>query len=137
MMGTYFTRVEYVYQGTLPRDSDLRRQILYECHDSPSAGHIGILKTYAHLRRNFYWPGMHKDVEENVAHCQKCQVNKAERLKVGGLLHPLEIPNGKWESISMDFIIRLPTSSRGYDSIWVIVDRLTKMCRFISTTTTV
>ena len=52
-------------------------------------------------------------------------------------MHPLEIPNGKWESISMDFIVGLPTTNRGHDAIWVVVDRLTKMCRFIPTKTTV
>ena len=70
-------------------------------------------------------------------HCQKCQVNKAECLKAGGLLHPLEIPNGKWESISMDFIVGLPTTNHGRDAIWVVVDHLTKMCRFIPTKTTI
>ena len=129
----------FLHKGRVcvPSDLDTRRQILYECHDSPSAGHPGIRKTYALARRQFYWPGLHKDVEEYVLHCQKCQVNKAERLKVGGLLHPLEIPNGKWESISMDFIVGLPTTNRGHDAIWVVVDRLTKMCRFIPTKTTV
>jgi hypothetical protein len=56
----------------VPSDSDTRRQILYECHDSPSAGHPGIRKTYALAKRQFYWPGMHKDVQEYVVHCQKC-----------------------------------------------------------------
>ena len=65
---------------------------------------------------------MHQDVQEYVTHCQKCQVNKVECLKAGGLLHPLEIPNGKWESISMDFIVGLPTTSHGHDAIWVVVD---------------
>ena len=121
----------------VPQDADIRRQILYECHDSPSAGHPGIRKSYAHVRRHFYWPGLHKQVHDYVLNCQKCQVNKAERLKAGGLLQPLEIPKGKWESISMDFIVGLPNTSRGHDSIWVIVDRLTKMCRFIPTKKTV
>ena len=89
------------------------------------------------FRRQFYWPRLHKDVQEYVLNCQKCQVNKAERLKAGGLLQPLEIPQGKWESISMDFIVGLPRTSRGHDAIWVIVDRLTKMCKFIPTKTTV
>ena len=62
---------------------------------------------------------------------------RSERLKVGGLLHPLEIPNGKWESISMDFIVGLPTTNCGHDAIWVVVDCLTKMCRFIPTKTMV
>ncbi|MCO5556365.1 hypothetical protein L7F22_009913 [Adiantum nelumboides] len=80
---------------------------------------------------------LHNEVQEYVTHCSKCQVNKAERLKAGGLLHPLEIPQGKWESISMDFIVGLPTTARGHDSVWVVIDRLTKMCRFIPTKTTI
>ena len=88
-------------------------------------------KTYALVRRQFYWPGLHKDVQPYVTHCTKCQVNKAECLKVEGILHPLEITNGKWESISMDFIVGLPTIVQGHDSVWVVVDRLTKLCKFI------
>ena len=72
-----------------------------------------------------------------VTHCPKCQVNKAQRSKVGGLLHPLDIPNGKWESISMDFIVGLPTTVRDHDSVWVVVDRLTKLCKFIPTKSTI
>ena len=60
----------------VPQDADIRRQILYECHDSPSAGHPGIRKTYAHARRHFYWPGLHQDVHGYVTQCQKCQVNE-------------------------------------------------------------
>ena len=56
-------------------------------------------------------------MQHYVTHCTKCQVNKAERLKVGGLLYPLEIPNGKWESISMDFIVELPTSCKSWLSM--------------------
>ena len=89
------------------------------------------------VRKHFYWLGLHKDVIDYVLQCQKCQVNKAERLKAGGLLHPLEISNEKWESISMDFIMGLPTTNREHDAIWVIVDQLTKLCRFVPTKTTV
>ena len=77
---------------------------------------------YALVREHFYWPRLHKDVTDYVLQCQKCQVNKAECLKAHGLLHPLEFPNGKWESISMDFIVGLPTKNCGHDAIWVIVD---------------
>ena len=59
---------------------------------------------------------------------QKCQINKLECFKIGGLLHPLEIPEGKWKIISMDFIVGLPNTLHGHDTIWVVVDRLTKMC---------
>ena len=108
-------------------------QILKESHDSPSAGHPGIQKTYALVKRQFYWPSLFKDVQTYVLKCHKCQVNKHERLKVGGLLHPLDIPKGKWESISMDFITGLPRTNRGHDSVWVVVDRLTKLVKFIPT----
>ena len=80
---------------------------------------------------------MYKSVEHYVVHCQQCQVNKAKSLKVGGLLQPLEIPKDKWESISMDFIVGLPNTQRGHDAIWVVVDHLTKMAKFIPTKTTV
>ena len=72
-----------------------------------------------------------------MTHCAQCQLNKVKRLKVGGLLHPLEIPQGKWESISMDFIVGLLTTAQGHDSVWLVVDHLTKMCKFIPTKSTV
>ena len=71
-----------------------------------------------------------------MTHCSKFQVNKSQRLKVGGLLHPLEIPNGKWESISMDFIVGLPKTKCHHDSILVVVNRLTKVAYFIPSNTT-
>ena len=80
---------------------------------------------------------MHTSVEHYIVYFQQCQVNKVEHLKVGGLLQPLEIPEGKWESISMDFIVGLPNTQRGHDAIWVVVDRLMKMAKFIPTKTTV
>jgi hypothetical protein len=64
-------------------------------------------------------------------------MNKAERLKAAGLLHPLDIPNNKWESISIDFIVSLPCTQRGHDSTWDVVDQLTKLARFIPTKTMV
>ena len=75
--------------------------------------------------------------QDYVVKCHVCQVNKAERLRTTGLLQPLAIPMNKWESISMDFITSLPRTSRGHDAIWVVVDRLTKMARFIPTRNTI
>jgi hypothetical protein len=60
-----------------------------------------------------------------------CQRVKAEHQRLAGLLHSLKIPECKWEEIGMDFIIGLPRTSAGYGSIWVIVDRLTKVAHFI------
>jgi hypothetical protein len=70
-------------------------------------------------------------VAAHVAKCDVCQRVKVEHQRPAGLLHPLKIPEWKWEEIGMDFIVGLPHTPAGYDSIWVIVDRLTKVARFI------
>jgi hypothetical protein len=75
-------------------------------------------------------------VATHVAMCEVCQRVKAEHQRPTGLLHPLKLPEWKWEEISMDFITRLPRTSNGYDSIWVIVERLTKVAHFIPVKTT-
>ena len=80
---------------------------------------------------------MNKFVEHYAAHCQLCQVNKAVNLKVGGLLQPLDILKGKWESISMEFIVGLPNTQCGHDAIQVFVDCLMEMSKLITTKTTV
>ena len=74
---------------------------------------------------------MKREIARYVSECDTCQRVKAIHQKPAGLLQPLTIPKWKWEDISMDFIVGLPTTSKGYDSIWVIVDRLTKSAHFI------
>jgi hypothetical protein len=74
---------------------------------------------------------MKRDVTEYVALCDTCQQVKAEHQRPAGLLQPLKIPEWKWEEIEMNFIVGLPCTQAGYDSIWVIVDRLTKVAYFI------
>ena len=86
---------------------------------------------YHDLKRTFWWEGMKRDVGEYVTKCIVCQQVKAEHQKPSGLLKPLEIPLWKWECISMDFVEGLPRSKKGNESIWVIVDRLTKSAHFI------
>ena len=86
---------------------------------------------YQDLKQNYWWPGMKKDIGEYVALCDTCQRVKAEHQRPAGLLQPLKIPEWKWDEISMDFIVGLPKTQRGYDSIWVVVDRLTKVAHFI------
>jgi hypothetical protein len=80
--------------------------------------------------------GLKRDVAAHVAICDVCQRVKAKHQRLAGLLHPFKIPNWKWEEIGMDFITGLPRTSKGYDSIWVIVDRLTKVAHFIPVKTT-
>jgi hypothetical protein len=68
-----------------------------------------------------------KDVAANIAPCDVCQRVKAEPQTLAGLLQPLQVPEWKWEEIGMDFIVGLPRTRDGYDSIWVTVDRLPKL----------
>jgi IS30 family transposase len=79
---------------------------------------------------------MKSDVMEYVALCNTCQMVKAEYQRPARLLQPLKIPEWKWEEIGMDFIVGLPHTQARYDSIWVIVDRLTKVDHFIPVKTT-
>jgi len=74
---------------------------------------------------------MNTDVANCVASCLVCQKAKIEHQRPGGTLEPLNIPQWKWDNISMDFVIHLPRSMRGHDSIWVILDRLTKCAHFL------
>jgi len=74
---------------------------------------------------------MKKEIAAYVARCDTCCRVKAVHLRPAGLLQPLSIPGWKWEEISMDFIVGLPLTQKGHNSIWVVVDRLTKSAHFI------
>jgi hypothetical protein len=91
---------------------------------------------YKDLKTRYWWYGMKRDIAEYVSLCDTCQRVKAEHQRPTGLLQPLKIPERKWEEIGMDFIVGLPCTQAGYDSIWVIVDRLTKVAHFIPVKTT-
>ena len=79
---------------------------------------------------------MKREIANYVSECDTCQRIKASHLKVAGTLQPLPIPSWKWEELNMDFIVGLPNTSRHHDSIWVIVDRLTKTAHFLLVHTT-
>jgi hypothetical protein len=79
---------------------------------------------------------MKGEIAEYVSGCDTCQRIKASHLKTTGQMQPLSIPTWKWDDISMDFIVRLPLTPKKHDSIWVIVDRLTKTTHFIPIHTT-
>ena len=79
---------------------------------------------------------MKREIAEYVDVCVSCQRIKAEHQRPAGLLQPLQIPQWKWDEIGMDFIVGLPRTRTGYDSIWVVVDRLTKAAHFIPVKTT-
>ena len=98
--------------------------------------HPGSTKMYRNLREHFWWDGMKNDIAQFVARCLTCQQVKIEHQRPSGLLQPLSIPQWKWEQISMDFVSGLPRTRRDHDSIWVIVDRLTKSAHFLAIKTT-
>jgi hypothetical protein len=91
---------------------------------------------YYDLKERFWWYGMKCSVAEYVVICDTCQRVKAEHQRPAGLLQLLRIPEWKWEEITMDFIVGLPRTQKGYNSIWVLVDRLTKVAHFIPVNTT-
>ncbi|KAL0444212.1 UNVERIFIED_CONTAM: hypothetical protein Slati_2143900 [Sesamum latifolium] len=93
--------------------------------------HPGSTKMYRDLRPYYWWPTMKKDVAEFVAKCLTFQQVKEEHQAPAGMLHPLSVPEWKWEKNTTDFIIGLPRTFRKYDAIWVIVDRLTKSTHFL------
>lgn len=118
----------------VPNDAAIQLSILKEVHDSPWAGHMGITKTLHAVKRHFYWPTVRKDVIQHVKSCHQCQTNKLSTQRPAGLLKPLQLPGRPWASVSMDYIVALPKTLTGYDSILVMVDRLTKMVHFAPTT---
>jgi hypothetical protein len=91
---------------------------------------------YRDLRENFWWSNMKGETAEYVSGCDTCQRIKASHLKTAIQMQPLSIPAWKWDDISIDFIVGLPLTPRKHDSIWVIVDRLTKTAHFIPVHTT-
>lgn len=75
---------------------------------------------------------MKRDVVEYVSRCLTCQQVKVEHQRPRGLLQPLLIPQWKWEHVSIDFVIGLPSNYKTHDSIWVVIDRLTKFFHFLA-----
>ncbi|GJX90361.1 reverse transcriptase domain-containing protein [Tanacetum coccineum] len=115
----------------LPRFGGLRDLIMHESHKSKYSIHPGSNKMYQDLKQLYWWPNMKADIATYVSKCLTCAKVKAEHQRPSGLLQQPEIPMWKWERITMDFVSGLPRTPSGYDSIWVIVDRLTKSAHFL------
>jgi hypothetical protein len=134
--GPYAWRNELLYfkgRVVIPSQADLRSQLLHEMHDTKIGGHSGVLRTFKKLSQQFYWPKMYQAVQDYVKKCDTCQRVKSETLSPAGLLQPLPIPFQVWDDITLDFIEGLPTS-HVKDTIFVVVDRLSKSAHFISLT---
>ncbi len=110
---------------TGPGGEQLRTTLLHATHTPKATAHPGKAKTRKLLKQQYYWVGLHRDVERYVGNCQSCRRNKVPRDKTPGLLKPLPIPERPWEHITADGK-DMPKSRSGFDYIWVFVCRLTK-----------
>ena len=121
-----------LYKTVVAGDNNLKRGIIYLFHDTPSAGHPGISNTLKILQRDFWWPTMRTDVEQYVKGCGKCQANKINTRPMKPGIHPITPAHTKpFETVAMDFIVKLPKSGK-YDSILTVTDHdCTKAAIFI------
>lgn len=124
----------YALDGFLLRDNrlcipdcSLHLQLISELHNE---GHIGRDRTLHLITTSYFWPSLHRDVERFVERCVICQQSKGQASNAG-LYLPLPIPTQSWTDISMDFVMGLPRTQKGYDSIFVVVDCFSKMVHFI------
>lgn len=115
----------------VPNHQETKQLISKEAHESPYSIHPESTKMYQDLKEKYWWVSMKREIAEFVVCCDVCHRVKAEHQRPAGLLQPLPILEWKWEEIGMDFITGLPRTQSRYDSIWVVIDRLTKVTHFI------
>jgi hypothetical protein len=115
----------------IPDSAEIKLTILDEVHKKLYSVHPGYQKTITTLRKLFCWSNMKGKTTEYLVRCQYCQQVKAKHQHPAGLLQPLPVPEWKWETISLDFIIGLPKTQKQNDSIMVVIDKLNKYAHFI------
>ncbi|GJR95358.1 putative reverse transcriptase domain-containing protein [Tanacetum coccineum] len=125
--GTWY----YLDRIWVPLKGKVITLIMDEAYKSKYFVHPGDDKMYYDLRDRYWWHVMKKDIAEYVSKCLTCLKVKTERQRPSGLLQQPEIPVWKWEGIAMDFVTKLPGTNSGLDTIWVIMDRLTKSAHFL------
>jgi transposase InsO family protein len=120
------------YKGRiwLGYNSALQNKIFGALHDSFIGGHSGFPVTYRRIKTLFAWPGMKKRIKLKVKECSICQQAKPDRFRYPGLLQPLPVPSGAWQTVTMDFIEGLPKSRR-FNCIMVVVDKLSRYAHFL------
>ncbi|WMV46710.1 hypothetical protein MTR67_040095 [Solanum verrucosum] len=107
-----------------------------EAHRSRYSIHSGSTRMYRDLREVYWWNSVKKGFAEFVAKCPNCQRFKVENQRPGGMAQNIKLLEWKWEMINMDFITSFPQSRKQHDSIWVIVDQMTKSAHFLLVKTT-
>lgn len=142
---TTFLRQHQLYQedtfwqrfGKIVVPSSAVDAVIKAHHDLPFSGHFGMNRTYESITRMFWWPSMKSDIESYISRCHSCQQNKPSNKTPAGLLQPLPIPDTRWHTVTLDFMVRLPKTVNKFDAILVFVDKLTKMVHLVPTTTDV
>jgi len=117
----------------IPKDEKLRTEVIRLHHDVPAAGHGGRWKTVELVTRNYWWPGVTRDVGRYVEGYDLCQRMKNRAEGPVGKLKLSEVPEKPWTHLTVDFITKLPVVA-GKNAILVVCDRLSKMTHFVATT---
>ena len=136
--GSEWKKVDDVitYNGRvyIPKDLQLRHDIVHAHHDTPIVGHPGRWKTLELVSRNYWWPNMTRYIANYVKGCDKCNRTKTYPAAPTGNLIPNAIPERRWQVVTVDLITELP-QSHGFNAIWIAVDRLSKRIHIAPTTT--
>ena len=117
----------------VPKDGELRVEIIQLHHDVPAAGYGGRWKTVELITRNYWWPGVTSNVGKYVEECDLCQRMKNRTKELAGKLKLSEVPKKPWSHLTVDVITKLPVVA-GKDAVLVVCDRLSKMTHFVATT---
>jgi len=120
----------------IPQSPDLRRQIVALCHDTHIAGHPGRWKTLELVSRNYWWPQISRYIGQYVSTCDLYLWTKPWRHSPVGELQPLSVPDARWDTLSVDFVVELLESS-GHDAVMTVVNSISKRVHFVLTHTTV
>jgi hypothetical protein len=120
----------------VPLNEEMHDLILQEAHKEIYMPHLGVKKMNVDLKPLFFWKGMKKYMVNFVVRCLECQQVKDKHSHPGSLLQPRAILDSKWEIILMDFIVGLPLTTRSHNSIFVVVNMLTKSAHCILVHTT-
>jgi hypothetical protein len=128
--------VLYKRRICVPNIKELKDKIHREAHESAYSIHPRGNKMYHDLKATYWWYSMKRDIALYVAISDTCQQVKAKHQRPAGLLQLLHVSEWKWKEIAMNFIMGLPRTQSGYDFVWVIMDRLTKVAHIIPVRTT-
>jgi len=120
----------------VPQNADLQRRVVSLCHDIKVAEHPGCWKTLELVSRDYWWSQMSRYIGQYVGTCDLCLRTKPIRQAPVGKLHPLWILDSRWNTLSVDFVVELPLSSR-HNAVIMVVDSVSKQAHFILTHTTV